>query len=320
MLSAPSTRRTPFSRPLAVVTAASVGLLLCSVLLPRPAQAGQADDGGGAASAPSKPDKSQYNLFNPTPDGLMREFKTARPDQTTGPGTVDAGHFYVEIGAFQQSLDLGASRSSAWIPLQSSHLRLGLTNTIEFEVIYDGFYNQNTRALGGGSARRSDETINGSGNTTLRLRFNLLGDDGGPISFAVEPQLNLPTATERAESEHFTGSVNLPVSFKLPAGFSGVAQVQPGVTRDADDNRYEASVNTGLTLYHNLFRKEDRVEPYLEYYDTVVTGRHGTHSGQVDVGVRWQPIKNYQFDFGCNFGVTADAPDYQPFVGLSARF
>ena len=309
-MSTPFVRRLRFPDPLGVATAVAAGLSFPFLWSPHAARAGQGDD-GGTASAPPRPDKSQYHLFNPTPDGLLREFKTARPDQTTGPGTVDAGHFYLEIGAFQQSLDFGALRSSAWIPLQSSHLRVGLTNTIEFEVIYDGVYNQNTRALPTGGSGGA-----GTGGSVRALAAcAMLG-----FGLAIEPQLDLPTATGRAESEHLTGSVNLPVSFKLPAGFSGVAQVQPGVTRNADDNRYEASVNTGLTLYHPIFRKEDRVEPYLEYYDTVVTGRHGTHSGQVDAGVRWQPIKNYQLDFGCNFGVTADAPDYQPFVGLSTRF
>ena len=70
-----------------------------------------ADDGEGGGdgmtreNTPSsgKVDKSQYNLFNPTPDNLLREFETSRPDQTTGPHTVDAGHFYLELGLFENS-------------------------------------------------------------------------------------------------------------------------------------------------------------------------------------------------------------------------
>src|SRR5262245_25948677 len=43
------------------------------------------------------PDKSIYNLFNPTPRDLMREMSTDRPDQTESPYTVDAGHFQMEM-------------------------------------------------------------------------------------------------------------------------------------------------------------------------------------------------------------------------------
>ena len=47
---------------------------------------------------------------------------------------------------------------------------------------------------------RSDKTINGSGNLTVRMRFNVFGDDGGtPLVFAIIPQVNVPTAT-RAHS------------------------------------------------------------------------------------------------------------------------
>jgi hypothetical protein len=37
--------------------------------------------------------KSRYNLFNPTPEKLLRELASDRPDQTEGPTTVDAGHW-----------------------------------------------------------------------------------------------------------------------------------------------------------------------------------------------------------------------------------
>ena len=45
----------------------------------------------------SQADKSDYNLFNPTPRELMREMSTDRPDTTESPYTVDAGHYQVEM-------------------------------------------------------------------------------------------------------------------------------------------------------------------------------------------------------------------------------
>ena len=38
------------------------------------------------------PNKSQYNLFNPTPRALMREMSTDRPAKTASAYAVDAGH------------------------------------------------------------------------------------------------------------------------------------------------------------------------------------------------------------------------------------
>jgi hypothetical protein len=41
---------------------------------------------------------------------------------------------------------------------------------------------------------------------------------------------------------------------------------------------------------------------------------------QADVGFTYGLTENVQFDFGCNFGLTKSAPDFQPFAGISIRF
>ena len=77
-------------------------LMLCSFAARAPA-----DD-----AAPA-PDKSAYDLFNPTPDALMRSFSTDRPPKANSPYTVDAGHFQYEtdIAVFDYS-DAGGVRRS----------------------------------------------------------------------------------------------------------------------------------------------------------------------------------------------------------------
>jgi hypothetical protein len=42
------------------------------------------------------PDKSDYSLFNPTPEADLRSFSTDRPPKANSPYTVDAGHFQYE--------------------------------------------------------------------------------------------------------------------------------------------------------------------------------------------------------------------------------
>ena len=300
----------------------SRGLAACTVggLLLHSARAGDIDsmDNADGSSAELRTDKNQYNLFNPTPDDLLRAFRSARPDQTTGAHSVDAGHFYLETG-IAYSLGLGATRTDTWNYFQSTHFRAGLTNTIELELIWSGLDETRTREIGS-SGRRGDNDITGSNSLTVRTRFVLLGADKGPVAFAIDPEVNLPTVSHHISTEYVTGDVLLALSVKLPLGFSTTVNVVPGVSRNNSDTGSAFGLTTGITLYHHIFRKEDRVEPYLEYYDTLTTGPGGTDSRQVDVGVRWEFKKNVQLDFGCNFGVSADAPDYQPFAGLSTRF
>ena len=66
----------------------------------------------GETRAAASPDKSTYNLFNPTPRELMREMSTDRPDQTESPYTVDAGHFQMEMDFVKATFDRDKSAAA----------------------------------------------------------------------------------------------------------------------------------------------------------------------------------------------------------------
>ena len=159
----PSTLRT-----LAALTV--INLAALPVTTARAGSVSKEKEGSGTPPSPSA-NKNQYNLFNPTPKDLLRPFSSSRPDQTTGPRSVDAGHFYLETGV-SYGLNLGATRTDTWTAFQSSRIRVGLTNNVELELIYDGLDNQRTKAGG-----RTTGTIDGSGATTVRTRFALVGND-----------------------------------------------------------------------------------------------------------------------------------------------
>lgn len=300
----------PSLRWLCRLAALSLGGLL---LLPNGRAGEPTADNADGSSAQLRTDKSQYNLFDPTPNDLLREFSSSRPDQTTGAHSVDAGHYYLETG-LAYSLNLGSTRSDTWDYFQSTHFRAGLTDSIELELIWGGIHNTRSRTA------HSDSTVNGSTDLTVRTRLILVGNESKVFAFSIDPEINLPTQSHHIDSEYVTGDVIFATSFKLPDGFSTTINVTPGITRNDADTKNEFGLVTGITLYHSLFRKQDRVQLYVEYYDTLVTGPGSTDARQADIGVRWRPWENIQFDAGCNFGVSADASDYQPFVGFVTRF
>src|SRR6185436_13756478 len=79
-----------------------------------------------ASAMEPAPDKSGYTFSNPTPDRLLRELATDRPDVTESPFTVDAGHVQLEMdfANFMRNR-LDGTRTAEWeaAPL---NLRLGL--------------------------------------------------------------------------------------------------------------------------------------------------------------------------------------------------
>jgi hypothetical protein len=65
-----------------------------------------------AAAGEGPVDKSQFHLFHPTPDALLREMATDRPDKTESAYTVDAGHFQVEMDLLSYTYDRSRDETS----------------------------------------------------------------------------------------------------------------------------------------------------------------------------------------------------------------
>ncbi|MDB4518052.1 hypothetical protein N9118_00685 [Akkermansiaceae bacterium] len=86
---------------------------------------------------PATSEKSNYNLFNPTPNSLLRELSPDRPDATESPLTVDAGRFAVEMSLFDFRRD-GGVESTTWGAI---NFKAGLNHNTDLQTIfnlYDG--------------------------------------------------------------------------------------------------------------------------------------------------------------------------------------
>jgi len=86
-------------------------------------------------------DKSQYNLFNPTPRDLMRPMNSDEYDNVFDAHTLDAGHFQIEgslIDYYHYSAHYDFTGEAyrfeeyeySWEP----RFRVGLLNNVDFEV------------------------------------------------------------------------------------------------------------------------------------------------------------------------------------------
>ena len=81
------------------------------------------------------PDKSGYNLFNPTPSDMMRELSPDRPDKTESPYTVDAGHFQMEMSFAEFTRNHSDSiRTDTW-NVAPVNFKAGLFNNVDLEFV-----------------------------------------------------------------------------------------------------------------------------------------------------------------------------------------
>ena len=273
---------------------------------------------GDSLPPASTPDKDRYSLFNPVPEDEERDFNPDRPSQFTGPFTVDAGHFQLEMDLVNYTNDRhNPDRAPVDVDQWNAapfDLRVGLTDRTELDFMYGGYVNLRTLDHG----MHTDVTQSGFGDLTLLFKDNLFGDDGGTFSFGILPYLKIPTNTDHLGNKRVEGGVELPLSINLPANFQAGVQVEFDAVRNDADTRYEAAFTDIFYLGYTFLDKKFTF--YGEWYSRVNQGPDSVVDGEVDTGLLYYIGKDAEVDFGCNFGVTRAAPDYEPFVGMTVRF
>jgi len=260
-------------------------------------------------------DKSQFHLFNPTPSQHLREMSTDRPDKTESPYTVDAGRFQFEMDLVSYTHDSersGGARTEvdAWA-VAPINLKVGLTHRMDLQLVLDTY--NNVRVRSGGFS----ETLRGYGDTTLRLKYNFWGNDGGDTAFAAMPYVKFPTSQDDLGNDHVEGGLILPLAVSLPKDFNLGLMTVVSALRDSDDRGHHAEFENTITVGHQIVGP---LNGYVEFYSSVGTESGSDWIGTVDVGLTYALTDNVQFDAGVNFGVTRSAPDYNPFLGISWRF
>jgi hypothetical protein len=267
-------------------------------------------------AAPPAPDKGAYSVFDPTPVDQMRALCTDRPTKSTSPCTVDAGHLQIESDLFNVTVDRGGGvTTTTWLATNPT-VKLGLTNTIDAEVNLAPYVSVETRDRASGNRTHVD----GVGDLYLRLKWNLVGDDGGVVAFSISPYLKLPTARSGIGDGAVEGGVIAPVNFNLPANWSLVIDPELDIVKNgADDGRH---INTSglLSLSRGVSKTVTASVEIWTDTDFDPAGSRTQVSG--DLGLAYVPSNapNWQFDGGVNFGLNRRTPAAQAYLGVSRRF
>ncbi len=263
------------------------------------------------ASDKTLPDKSGYNLLNPTPDEAMRELSPDRPDKTESPYTLDAGHFMVEMdfATFTHD-DTAGVRTETW-NVAPVNLKVGLLNNVDLQFIYDNYVHVRTED------RLGTMTQSGFGDLTPRLKINLWGNDGGNTAFALLPFVKVPVNTDRLGNDAVEGGMILPLSVKLPAEWAMGLEAATSCSRNRTGSGYHAEFIHTVTFDHAIVGK---LSGYGEFFSDLSTEGGPGWVGTVDVGLEYLVTENVQLDCGCNVGVTPAADDVNAFTGITARF
>ena len=279
-----------------------VVLAALTFLIPRSAKADDAD-------------KSGYNLFDPTPDDLLRKFAPDRPTKGFSVRTIDAGHFEIETDLVSYTYSNYRGATTRNYQALDPTLKLGLTNWMDFEVQFNGLQYMEVAE---GTFPFNFQNSTGFGDVFLRTKINLFGNDGGPIGFALIPYVKLPSSTPLISNGAVEGGLIAPLALR-PGDFIVTLMTEVDDLKSATgNNRYANFVN--LVSVSHAVPGAENVNAMVELYSSAGTDPGTPPVYTLDFGINLRLSQHTILDVGLNLGLNSAAPKAQVYTGISAQF
>ncbi len=240
--------------------------------------------------------------------GTLRELETDRPDATESPVTVDRGHFQLESSFFSFSRDdVGGMRTETW-GVAESNIKYGLSDVMDLQLIFTPYVRETVRTAGGAKT-----TLEDFSDLTIRLKYNLWGNDEGTTAFGLMPVVKVPTQTA-VSNGRWEGGVVAPFSWR--AGERWGVGLQGQLDRVYDEGEGDMDWEFSHTAVVG-FDLSDRFGIYIEYlgvagdrpYDSFFSG-----------GMTYSLSEFIQLDMGTLIGLNQEAEDTTIFSGISWKF
>jgi Putative MetA-pathway of phenol degradation len=259
----------------------------------------------------AKPDKNQYWLLYPTPPEQLRTFNTDRPTKANVPYTVDAGHFQYETDLVNFTRQVSGSTHTDTLMVPNPTFKIGLTNNVDLEV-NTPFAGVHTIGSGPSS------TLWGVGDTYVRSKINLWGNDGGDTAGALIPYVKAPSAPIGIGNGAVEGGLIGPVAVTLPQSVTLLLVPEIDALKNLADNGRHGNYVLDVNLSKEVIKN---VVAYVELWsDYSADPTQGVTLMSADAAVQWLILPNTQIDVGANFGLTRATPALQVYTGLSQRF
>jgi hypothetical protein len=235
----------------------------------------------------------------------MAQVVTDRPDRANGLDTVDPGMAQIETGlAFMR--DPAGAQAVRRLKHEAS-LRLGVLETLEFDVVGDLFIRERVEGQG----------TSGIGDTTLAAKWRLLDAEDARPGLGLLPFVKLPTAsrgkglgTGRVDFGALLATgIGLPADLHVDvnAGLSGVGQqeIRGGLfLKKQASASFSWAANDWLTPFWEIFY-ESRDRP---------TGRHSLGT---DFGVVATVHRRVALDLSGEVGLAGVANDWAVRAGFT---
>ena len=250
-----------------------------------------------------------YSLFNPVPKAQMREMQTDRPDVTETPYTVDAGHIQIETDLFRLEKEKGEISNRNIYYFNQGNIKIGLLNSTSIQFGFQSYVVETRKELTSGDVDKTK----GIGDINIRIKQNIIGNDGGNFALAILPFVKFPTATY-TEDSRYEGGVIIPMHYKLTDQWDLGSEIEADRKKDDDVNLMHTEILQSLSVTHGLSKRVDAIGETYYKYD--IKKHHW--SNYLNASTQIELSKRLKIDAGINYGLQSDA-EKNYFIGTSIR-
>lgn len=250
-----------------------------------------------------------YSLFNPVPKAQMREMQTDRPDVTETPYTVDAGHIQIETDLFRLEKEKGEISNRNTYYFNQGNIKIGLLNSTSIQFGFQSYVVETRKELTSGDVDKTK----GIGDINIRIKQNIIGNDGGNFALAILPFVKFPTATY-TEDSRYEGGVIIPMHYKLTDQWDLGSEIEADRKKDDDVNLMHTEILQSLSVTHGLSKRVDAIGETYYKYD--IKKHHW--SNYLNASTQIELSKRLKIDAGINYGLQSDA-EKNYFIGTSIR-
>lgn len=252
--------------------------------------------------------QKNFSLFNPVPRAQMREMETDRPDVTESPFTVDAGHFQLETDLVRNIREKTETTQTNTLLINQMNLKIGLTGSTAIQIGFQTYGRQSEKEMD----TNEKTTTDGHGDLTLRIKQNLIGNDGGNFALAILPYVKFPTS--KYEDSRFEGGLIIPMQYKLSGEWTLGFQVEVDHLKDQDEQAMHTEFLQTLTISHAIIKGVDGIAETYYTYDF----KAHKFSNYINAAIQMDVATDFKLDAGLNLGLQHTAAKHF-FVGASYR-
>lgn len=230
-----------------------------------------------------------------------RDFVSDRPGATDDPLTITPGHFRLETGIYAFSKNKSGETTTTDQTFGSLVAVAGVSDRVEIQL---GFDSRVQKEIKTGHTSNNDEEF---GDTNLRVKYNLIGNDNGDFAIGVIPRLGY---SGKMNGSKLNGGIGLPMAFNLPDGWGFSVTPQWDIHED-EHNRSINEFYFGMNLGHRISESFGGAINFstLSSEDSPLKIKAGP-------GLTYRMSRRVRFDSAVNLGVTRAATDLTLTLGF----